>query len=1114
MAIAELVAKVRFEADDFIRGHERIIGLAKRLESQFAILRQSVELYSTQTRAATTELNNFSDHLKKNGKAAVSTAKQNSNLNQTFSELKSQIQAVRRALNGLSKVRFNADDFIKGQDRVIGQAKQLESQFTILGQSVELYSTKTRAAATELNNFSDHLKKNGKAAASAAKQNSNLNQTCDQLKNQVQVVGGSLSRLSKTSAFNGSVTAVNSLNAGLGETHGRVIGLQSSAQSLKNTFGGMAKLFTAALTVNELKKMSDAYTTLNNRLKLVTASEQELKTVRAELANIAASTGQNLDATAAIYQRLAQSSEQTGLQGQKLLTVTDAISKSMVIGGGSAASQEAALVQLGQALASGTLRGEELNSVLEQAPALAMSLAKGMGVSVGALRTLAASGRITSKVVADSLLKQAPAIQTEFLKTSRTIDQSFQNLKTQLTMFVGGATSSSGAAKALASSLQFVANNINLIASSILVLLGLKLGMYLIAATAEALAFTAALVAQAAAAANASRANGVYATSLGAIKGAGVVANLSKIKAAFASLKASMLALSATRVGVFFKTIASAGAGAMPVLISIASAASSILAVSTAIYSVYTAAESLMAFFQGKDASNPISDFFDKLLLKIGFLKTETDTLGGRLYDLTHTEFGEIRLKGLWTWKTEQEERAARKSEAEKKQEEARKNDPRFAVLSKEAIDLKAGLEKAAAGAQKLVDEFGKTSEQLSAQNAKRQLDNFKLKTQNEKELKAANDAYAAVIDNLNRLEIKKLSDSIADAHANISETVQNFGKTSEELAIAKQQQALETMARRGATEAELKAAEAKVEDTKKLYEHSKALEIEKQRREETASYIKDLQTRAAELKAEFEGGQNGLISYKLSLNNATNEQIRLAQATNSVIAAYEKQKNVMSTLESLQDQVAKLGLSDKEKQLYDLRKNGANEEQVRAARTYLDQIDKFNAAQKMTRTAAEKLDVAATALQQTATDQKNQDSPRTKRDAYWEEWKSKYGSSKLGLFKGEGAIQQLKVANLSLPAAKMPDFQQPKNEKEKDINRLNVDTLNLNGKLLGKEIFDKGLQPPANTSAGGATEVLKIDFTYKTKNLVGEIFANPEFKRMFMGFFAGIVADLRGAES
>lgn len=1019
------------------------------------------------------------------------------------------------------KVRLDADQFAAEQQNVLRQVDLLAKRLQYLQFSFSAYAKElnlTTSTLSFLTQSSVHLRKeldslqhkfsNVKSAAAGLSQieigknlqagiknlTNELNKTQQNISNFAKTTNSSLANINVDSSVKAQVTDIKK---GVGSARIEIEKFKHSTSVLKNLFSSLSKNILSVFRLNEIKGMIDAYTTLNNRLKLVTNSEKELKTVRAAIVQITSTTGQNLDATAAIYQRLAQSSEQTGLSGQKLLTVTEAISKAMVIGGGSAQSQEAALIQLGQAFASGTLSGEKLNSVLEQAPGLANAIAKGMGVSVGALRTLANTGKLTSKVVADSLLKQAPQIEADYLKTTRTIDQSFQNLKTQLTMFVGGANESSGAAKVLSAILQTVANNINFVATTVMAFMGFKLAAYFITATTSAVTFTASLFAQASAAIAAARANGIYAVSLGAIKGSTIVSALSKITSVFTALRTGMAALAATKFGTL---IASVSAAIAPFLAIVAAATSA-----------YIAIKSIFDFFNGDDPSNPISDTFDKILRAMGLLEDETETLGTKLYDLFHTDYGELIIKWfIGSGKNDKDK--------EKPKKEDKKPAPTAEVLSKEAIEFKTNLEKAAESAQKLVNDFGKTQEQLAAENAKNLLAQLNNNTQDRTTLENATKKYQDVINSLNQLEVNKLSDSINQAHESIAETVSNFGKSSNEITLSKQQIALETMARKGATREQLAAAQAQINDTQKLYAHSQALETEKKNREENSNYINDLQTKAAELKAELTGGQNGLIAFKLGLTNATTEQIKLAQAANEVTESYQRQKEVLGTLDSLKDQVAKLGLSDKQKQLYDLQKKGATQDQLNQAQQYLDQIDKFGRAQELTKQAAEKLSSAATSLTESTNSGNGQltdNSTRSKRDRYWEEWKKRFGSevSRLSYYKGS-KVQQLNVSSTNLPnnliLSESLKSGSQLTDNIKNINSLNVDKINVNGGFTGNQIFDKALHPQQQTDSKGKSETLKIDFSYNGKNVVGEFLTNADFKNAFIKFFAGIVSDMR----
>jgi tape measure domain-containing protein len=133
---------------------------------------------------------------------------------------------------------------------------------------------------------------------------------------------------------------------------------------------------------------------------------------------------------------LARSTEDLGLTQKELVDVTETISQAITISGASAESANAALIQLGQGIASGTLRGDELNSVLEQTPRLAEAIADGIGVGIGQLRELGSEGKITSETIITAIQSQQGAVRTEFGQTSATLSQSFTTINNSLTKFV------------------------------------------------------------------------------------------------------------------------------------------------------------------------------------------------------------------------------------------------------------------------------------------------------------------------------------------------------------------------------------------------------------------------------------------------------------------------------------------------------------------------------------------------------------------------------------------------------------------------------------------------------------------------------------------------------
>lgn len=211
--------------------------------------------------------------------------------------------------------------------------------------------------------------------------------------------------------------------------------------------------------VGALARLADEANVLAARLKLATRTQEEFSRAQAGTFDIAQKTRTSLGATIDLYARLERSTRQLGVNQATLLQLTESINQAATITGGGA-SAEAALFQLSQGLASGTLRGEELNSVLEQTPRISQAIADGIGVPIGALRDLAQEGKLTADVVARALLSQRDVIAKEFGQLPQTIAGSFTNLRNAFLQFVGEADKAAGASAAVAKAIQSLASNL------------------------------------------------------------------------------------------------------------------------------------------------------------------------------------------------------------------------------------------------------------------------------------------------------------------------------------------------------------------------------------------------------------------------------------------------------------------------------------------------------------------------------------------------------------------------------------------------------------------------------------------------------------------------------
>lgn len=233
------------------------------------------------------------------------------------------------------------------------------------------------------------------------------------------------------------------------------------SSSIRSLAGYMAGLVTVGTAISKM----DAYTGLQNRLKLVTSGQEQLTQAMNDTFKIAQETAQAWDSVAQVYQRFADNAKTLGITLDQTASLTNTVAKAIAVSGGSAASAEAALVQFGQALASGVLRGEEFNSIAEQAPALLKAIASGLDVNIGQLRAMAGEGKLTGDVVIKSLEKAKVSVDELFAKTDFTVANSFTQLNNAVIQFVGEAGKANGAASVLSASIKSLADNLDTIAN-------------------------------------------------------------------------------------------------------------------------------------------------------------------------------------------------------------------------------------------------------------------------------------------------------------------------------------------------------------------------------------------------------------------------------------------------------------------------------------------------------------------------------------------------------------------------------------------------------------------------------------------------------------------------
>ncbi|HAV3452612.1 TPA: tape measure protein, partial [Acinetobacter baumannii] len=252
--------------------------------------------------------------------------------------------------------------------------------------------------------------------------------------------------------------------------------------------GYMAGLVTIGTTINKM----DLYTSINNKLKLVTNNQEELNRAMEDTFEIAQRSASSWGAVNDVYSKYMSNAKTLNLTQEQTAKLTEITSKAVAISGSSAESAAAALFQYGQSLDGNILRAEEFNSLVDGAGGLLNAMAKGLGVTRGELRQMMLDGKLTGEVITKALLKAGDSVEELYGKTDKTIGQSLEMLGNSITKFIGEAGKGSGAAQSLSGSIQVLASNLDLIADGALVV---GIGYITKAIATKAIAVQASIVA-------------------------------------------------------------------------------------------------------------------------------------------------------------------------------------------------------------------------------------------------------------------------------------------------------------------------------------------------------------------------------------------------------------------------------------------------------------------------------------------------------------------------------------------------------------------------------------------------------------------------------------------
>lgn len=260
------------------------------------------------------------------------------------------------------------------------------------------------------------------------------NKTLDDLESSLNKTTGELNKLDKGARNAGS----GMKNAG------------GAASGLKTSMSMLAGAISVSLIIEWGKRfleVADNMTQLQARIARLSTDAKTANETFSTLANIASTTGASLSDTTKLWETLTSSLKEAGATNAQVLNLTDTLQKIGRIGGSSTEEMANALRQFGQSIASGTIRAEEFNSILEQMPELARQIAAGLGISMGELRARMLDGKLTAEDALNAIQDRTSVVNAEFEKLPRTMDQAVGSLEVSFSKLVVAVNDATGASK-------------------------------------------------------------------------------------------------------------------------------------------------------------------------------------------------------------------------------------------------------------------------------------------------------------------------------------------------------------------------------------------------------------------------------------------------------------------------------------------------------------------------------------------------------------------------------------------------------------------------------------------------------------------------------------------
>lgn len=250
---------------------------------------------------------------------------------------------------------------------------------------------------------------------------------------QLKEMGAFQDKLGRWHSSNGKFLKINADTA---QARANILGLQNSVQSLANGAKMVGQALVAAFAVDRIiaftqaiQKSADEMMNLDGRLRTITSTDEERFAIEDRLYDLSQQNRQGMKEMGNLYFKIANGTKKYGFNTDDFMRATDIVSKSLTIGGASTAEAQSTILQLGQALGSGFLMGDELNSLNENDQPLMQKIAEYFGKDIGELKEMGSQRELKSEDIMRAILSAGEKMDEEFSKMPTTIGQSLQQIE-------------------------------------------------------------------------------------------------------------------------------------------------------------------------------------------------------------------------------------------------------------------------------------------------------------------------------------------------------------------------------------------------------------------------------------------------------------------------------------------------------------------------------------------------------------------------------------------------------------------------------------------------------------------------------------------------------------